>query len=103
MDQLKNIIAPECTTKIIGLRPGEKIYETLISKDEVSNCINVNNNYYVLISNLHQILKIEYEKKYGNNYIKKEYNSHDNELILDNLLLNQIFAFNMTTALHQSI
>ena len=24
INQLKNIIAPECTTKIIGLRPGEK-------------------------------------------------------------------------------
>jgi UDP-N-acetylglucosamine 4,6-dehydratase len=34
---LAKAIEPECTFKIIGVRPGEKVNETLISEDEARN------------------------------------------------------------------
>lgn len=36
---LASAIAPECTQKVVGIRPGEKIHETLISEDEGRNAI----------------------------------------------------------------
>jgi UDP-N-acetylglucosamine 4,6-dehydratase len=36
---LAKAIAPECTQKIVGIRPGEKIHETLIGEDEGRNTL----------------------------------------------------------------
>ena len=36
---LARAIAPECKHEIVGIRPGEKIDETLISEDEARNCV----------------------------------------------------------------
>jgi len=58
-------------TKIveIGIRPGEKIYETLVSQYESSNCYEYNEKYYLIYpyANL-ELQKVEF----------KEYNSNDN-------------------------
>lgn len=34
---LARVIAPECRTKVIGIRPGEKIHEVMISSDDARN------------------------------------------------------------------
>jgi UDP-N-acetylglucosamine 4,6-dehydratase len=36
---LARAIAPECKHEVVGIRPGEKIDETLISEDEARNCV----------------------------------------------------------------
>jgi UDP-N-acetylglucosamine 4,6-dehydratase len=45
---LAKAIQPECKFKIIGIRPGEKIHETLISKDEARNTKIFNNIFVIL-------------------------------------------------------
>ncbi|MFZ3138502.1 MAG: UDP-N-acetylglucosamine 4,6-dehydratase (inverting) [Thermodesulfovibrionales bacterium] len=40
-------IAPECKTKIIGIRPGEKLHEVMVPKDEARNTLEFK-NYYVI-------------------------------------------------------
>jgi UDP-N-acetylglucosamine 4,6-dehydratase len=42
---LARAIAPECAHKIIGIRPGEKIHEALISEDEGRNAIEYDECY----------------------------------------------------------
>ncbi len=51
---LAKAIAPECSHKIIGIRPGEKIHETLIGEDEGRNSIEYK-ECYVIRQNLSDI------------------------------------------------
>ncbi len=44
---LAKAISPECQHKIIGIRPGEKIHEVLISEDEGRNTIEYNECFIV--------------------------------------------------------
>ncbi len=38
--------------EIIGVRPGEKIHETLVSEDEARNCVDIG-DYYVILPHYH--------------------------------------------------
>ena len=44
---LAHAIAPEATVSIIGIRPGEKLHEVLISEDEARNTVERDNMYVV--------------------------------------------------------
>jgi len=44
---LATAIAPECEQETVGIRPGEKIYETLIGEDEGRNTIEYRDCYVV--------------------------------------------------------
>jgi len=44
---LAKAIAPECETRIIGIRPGEKIHELMIPKDEAPKTLEFD-NFYVM-------------------------------------------------------
>lgn len=45
---LVNILVPECKIKYIGIRPGEKLHEVLISEEEARHTVEVNDMYIVL-------------------------------------------------------
>ncbi|MRR10397.1 NAD-dependent epimerase/dehydratase family protein, partial [bacterium] len=44
---LARAIAPECKHEIVGIRPGEKIHEVLISEDEGRNAVELDDMYVV--------------------------------------------------------
>lgn len=44
---LAKVIAPDSKIKIIGIRPGEKIFETLISENEAPNTYEFNDMYII--------------------------------------------------------
>ena len=44
---LAKAIAPECKIKIIGIRPGEKLHEVIIPKEDARNTIEFENYYLV--------------------------------------------------------
>jgi UDP-N-acetylglucosamine 4,6-dehydratase/5-epimerase len=44
---LAKAVAPGCKIEIIGIRPGEKLHEVLISEDEVRNTIELENRYII--------------------------------------------------------
>lgn len=46
---LARFIAPGCSTKIVGIRQGEKLHETLISRDEARNTLE-GPDYYLIKS-----------------------------------------------------
>lgn len=47
MMDVAKAIAPQCETKIVGIRPGEKLHETLISEDDGRLTLEYD-NYYVI-------------------------------------------------------
>jgi UDP-N-acetylglucosamine 4,6-dehydratase len=44
---LAKVIAPECKTKIIGIRPGEKLHELMITKDDARCTLEFKDHYII--------------------------------------------------------
>jgi len=44
---LAKIIAPECPTEIVGIRPGEKLHEVMIPKDDARRTLEFTNHYVI--------------------------------------------------------
>lgn len=44
---LAKAICPECQTEIIGIRPGEKLHEVLISRDDVRRTLEFDDHYLI--------------------------------------------------------
>ena len=45
---LAKVIAPECEIEITGIRPGEKLHEVMISRDEARHSVRVDNKYVIV-------------------------------------------------------
>ena len=44
---LAKVVAPECRIKIIGIRPGEKLHEKLVSRDEARHTLELPDMYVI--------------------------------------------------------
>ena len=44
---LAKAIAPECKTEIIGIRPGEKLHEVMVPRDEARRTLEFKNHYII--------------------------------------------------------
>ncbi|MBU1123648.1 UDP-N-acetylglucosamine 4,6-dehydratase (inverting) [Patescibacteria group bacterium] len=47
MTDLADVIAPGCERKCIGIRPGEKLHEALLSKDEARHTVELNDMFVI--------------------------------------------------------
>jgi UDP-N-acetylglucosamine 4,6-dehydratase len=45
---LATLLAPDCRIKSIGIRPGEKLHEILITEEDGRNCVELNGMYVIL-------------------------------------------------------
>jgi UDP-N-acetylglucosamine 4,6-dehydratase len=63
MMELKEAVAPECKVEIIGIRPGEKIHEAMISQDDAPNTVE-HSSYYVIQPHASWWDKEDYAKKF---------------------------------------
>lgn len=46
--ELARVMAPECSHEVIGIRPGEKVHECLISTDEARQTVMLEDRYVIL-------------------------------------------------------
>ena len=85
---LAKAINSKVEIKEIGIRPGEKMHEEMITIDDSLNTI-VNNNYYLILPHLEKDQLKKYLKKFKAKKIKTffSYNSRDNEKFLS---INQL-------------
>lgn len=81
---LANAVNSEKKIKVVGLRPGEKIDETLISKEELSYCHEFK-DYYVVFNCLLDFneIKKRYKSKKINLSLKSQYDSKNNLTFLN--------------------
>jgi UDP-N-acetylglucosamine 4,6-dehydratase/5-epimerase len=70
---LAKAIGPECATEIIGIRPGEKLHELMISKDDAPNTEEFK-DYYVI--------KPEFR------YFSRRYNNHGGQPVPEDFEYN---------------
>ena len=87
--QLAKCIEKDAEIKIIGIRPGEKLHEAMISLSESYKTID-KDEYLIVLPEIQ--INRNYEEKYGTNYksINEEYSSGNNELIDDKELIKVI-------------
>jgi UDP-N-acetylglucosamine 4,6-dehydratase/5-epimerase len=45
--EMAETIAPECDIEYVGIRPGEKLHEVLVSEDEARNTVELNDMYVI--------------------------------------------------------
>ena len=88
---LAKAISSKCKTPIIGIRPGEKIHEEMISSSDSQNTLELKNFYIILPSLNEKILSI-YKKKLGAKKVKKNfiYSSNSNDKFLTLKELSQL-------------
>ena len=80
--QLAKVINENATIKFIGIRPGEKLHECMISDCESYKTLNCK-NYFVILQNTDFE---RYKENYGEDFVSireenKDYNSLENEEI----------------------
>jgi UDP-N-acetylglucosamine 4,6-dehydratase len=92
--QLAKVIAPECEIKIIGLRPGEKLQESMIANYESYLTIE-DKDRFIVTPTVPFFEKEKYFEIYGNKLCPEnwEYNSTDNEYISNDTLQNMLDIF----------
>ncbi|MCP3941161.1 MAG: UDP-N-acetylglucosamine 4,6-dehydratase (inverting) [Desulfobacteraceae bacterium] len=88
---LAKFIAPECKTRIVGIRQGEKIHEILISQDEARNTLECPTYFLIKPENSF------FQSRIDETYFKKvpkgfEYNSRTNGELVTKAQIDQMIA-----------
>jgi len=90
-ETLKNMLnVPEHEIKIIGTRHGEKLYETLLTKEEMVKAIDMEKYYKIPIDD--RDLNYEIYEEIGEDNITRamEYHSHNTHRLSENELKNML-------------
>jgi FlaA1/EpsC-like NDP-sugar epimerase len=76
-------IGPSCQQKVIGIRPGEKVHEEMITTSDSFNTVDLG-NYYAILNTGAGHTVAEYLKKKKGKKVKEDfcYNSGKNDKFL---------------------
>ena len=88
---LANAINPKCKIKIVGIRPGEKIHEEMISTSDSQNTLELR-KFYLILPKLNKKIFTKYKNKYGAKKVKKgfTYSSNTNSKFLSIIELRKL-------------
>ena len=89
---LKEIYGAKNKIRLIGTRHGEKLYETLVNREEMSNAIEIQNYYRIPSDKRNLNYNIYYSK--GKKKISNfdDYNSHNSELLTKEKLIEILIS-----------
>lgn len=82
---IADAIAPEAKKEFIGLRPGEKIHEEMLSEGDAPSAVDIGAYYVILPSTLSKTLRLKYINDYGAHVLPPgfSYNSGTNQWFLN--------------------
>ena len=88
---LAKAICPDCDHRIMGIRPGEKIHEEMITAGDSFNTVDIG-KFYAIISSAGKMTVAEYVSKFGGTPVEVgfSYNSGDNNHFLSILELRAL-------------
>lgn len=77
---LAKAIAPECDIEIVGIRPGEKLHEVMIPRDDARNALEYE-DYYAILPAFHDWDSDAYHKRNGGTWCEDgfKYSSDTND------------------------
>jgi FlaA1/EpsC-like NDP-sugar epimerase len=80
---LAKAVGPSCRQEIIGIRPGEKIHEEMITSSDSYSTVDLG-NYFAVLPSVDQHVINDYVKKHSAKLVKpgSSYNSRDNPIFL---------------------
>lgn len=90
-------IAPECETPVVGIRPGEKLHEEMITSSDSANTIDLG-HYYAILPSAGEISADDYASQRGGTRVAPgfSYNSGTNEDFLSVDQLRDLIAQHVT-------
>jgi len=94
MLNLAKALAPKAKIKIIGIRPGEKLHESLIAKVEALNTYDIGDRYMIAPVTMERWNMKNIKYKYKKVAIDFEYNSLNNPKYISNDLLRKMLNSN---------
>ena len=74
---LAKVIFPEAKHKIIGIRPGEKIHEEMITTSDSQNTLEMK-NIYVILPSIDKKFTLYYKRKFRATKVKKDFTYRSN-------------------------
>jgi UDP-N-acetylglucosamine 4,6-dehydratase len=79
INDVADAVAPDCKKEVVGIRPGEKLHEEMITESDSMNTLDCG-KYYVIIPSHPSWSKEEYIKKFNAKYVPDgfKYNSGEN-------------------------
>lgn len=80
MMELKEAVAPECDVDIIGIRPGEKIHESMIGADDSMNTVE-HDKYYVIMPQASWWDKNSYLKKFSGKQVPMGFSYDSSQMV----------------------
>lgn len=84
-------VAPDCVQKTVGIRPGEKLHEEMVTVADALNTLELENHYIICPSNLEYINRSmdHYKDHYGAKFVEAGF-SYNSETNPDWLTVDQI-------------
>ena len=83
---LSKALAPDCRVEFIGIRPGEKIHEVLVSEEEARHAIELKDRFVILPLQTIQVSKSWPEGKALPNGFQYTSENNIEQLVLDDLM-----------------
>tara|TARA_Y100001970_G_scaffold294069_1_gene446473 strand:- start:17560 stop:18552 length:993 start_codon:yes stop_codon:yes gene_type:complete len=81
-------IAPDCKIEIVGIRPGEKVHEEMISVNDSENTIEIG-KYYAILPQGDELVRMKYLSKKGCQLVKPGF-AYSSDTNVDFLTVTQI-------------
>ena len=83
ISEIANAVVPNAEHKIIGIRPGEKIHEEMITSSDSYSTVDLG-SYFAVLPSADQHLINDYVKNHSAKLVKPDfsYNSRDNPTFL---------------------